>query len=204
MRIQRTISGKRVELRIEPDLEPLGHDLLAKLAELDARGPALRPGAIIGFGWANLRLDGSPDELEVQEPRFDIDALDQWRDGASDTLRVLREQIELCKRFGLEPVPSWYTSIALVEPGALEHDHVTLERQQGPGDGTSGWVIVAAKDDVPTPRAEDLQPVTIAKIWARQPDWMRVLALPPGHVAILNHGALGAIFDPGHRDLLDR
>ena len=70
------IEGHRLVAVCPDDLNAAAQSMLAKFAELHARGPALHPGSVIDFGWAPLRIEAMGDVWFVCEPDFAHDRLD--------------------------------------------------------------------------------------------------------------------------------
>ena len=64
------IEGHRLVAVCPDDLNAAAQSMLAKFAELHARGPALHPGSVIDFGWAPLRIEAMGDVWFVCEPDF--------------------------------------------------------------------------------------------------------------------------------------
>ena len=57
-----------IVVSVADDQERQGKAILAKLAELDARGPELKEGSTIDFGWSRLTLEDGYDELRLHGP----------------------------------------------------------------------------------------------------------------------------------------
>jgi hypothetical protein len=208
MRLSRNIGAHVVVAHVPPSLAPLGEDLLAKLAELDAKGPPLHEGSTIAFGWAKLTLEeGESDgELVVAEPDFHGDALHRTFRDVGATLEVIADQLRVCKRAGAVPQDSWYASRVLCKRGALDERRVYLERRAPQREDDSGWYVGPAEQGGAAQEitAADLESVYVYELYARRRELLDVMALPIGYLAVFSDSAIVSVVDPANEDVWSR
>ncbi|WP_437942620.1 immunity protein Imm33 domain-containing protein [Sorangium sp. So ce341] len=204
MRLTRTIRGNQIVVNVPPSLAPLGDDLLTKLAELDAKGPGLREGSTIAFGWAKLTLKDDVDELVVVEPDYSGDALHDTFGDVGDTLRVIANQLRVCKRVGATPQDTWYASRVLFKRGALDERCVYLERRSPRHEDDSGWYIGPAEGPAEQRRvvtADDLDSMYVYELHKRRRELLDAMALPVGYLAVFSDSAIVHVLDPQNEDV---
>jgi hypothetical protein len=178
----------------------MAHSTLNKLRAIDARGPALRPGSVVMFGWAPLKLFDEDGDWVLHEPDFRQPQL-TWVRGIGTTLRVLNWQAAVIHALGVTPRQTLYDDFVLVEPGAESAPHVFLDRVEPRLDHESGWY--AGVDREGCDRAE-IEPMFIpaARLLDSCPHWVPYLALPPGFHLVFQDHRLVQVFDPdGHNCL---
>jgi len=203
MKLTREIGGKRIAVHVPPSLAPLGEDLLEKLAELDAKGPPLSDGSTIAFGWTQLTLEERGDELVVREPDYCGDALHDTVSDVGYTLRVIVDQLRVCKRVGAEPQDTWYASRLLVKRGALDEERVYLERKPPMHAEDSGWYLgtVNGALEREAPSADDLEMLYVYELFPKRYGLLRAMALPVGYLAVFSRMSIEHVLDPSNDDV---
>lgn len=182
--------------------EPLtgaARSLLEKLRELHARGPALHPGSVIEFGWAPLRIEESDDAWYLCEPEFAHGA-QRFVRGVGVTLRVLDDQARVIHLVGAVPRATRFDETVLVADQAWDAPKVICDRARTEVARYSGWYI--GPDDSGRERSDpSAKPVTAGELAVRRPQWMAVLALPPGYLAAFEDDRLTAVYDDSSREV---
>jgi len=195
MRHQRLIGSTTVIVECGDDLRPQAEGLLGKLAELHERGPALRDGTTIEFGWAPLRLRAADGGLLVCEPDFDGNPWQDWAPTVDRTLRVLSGQVALLNTLGVAGVPARFDDKVVAARGCLDVPRIYLERVTPEAAHDSGWYIDTV-DGPDTPRPPDeLEGLYVYQLLARRPPVLPLLALPPGYLAVMNGDEVEGIAD---------
>ena len=201
MNLSRQIDGQQVTISVADHHGPLGEDVLETLQKLDAKGPPLRDGMHVAFGWTVLTLTRVGEELRVYEPDFRSDPLQFTSPMVYDTLWVLAAQISLCKKVRVEPQVAWYTHQVLVRRGVLDERRVYLERRAPSTADDSGWFIGSVeKHDQPP--LSDLDAMPVLEVYRRRRTLLEAMALPTGYLAVYDGDVLEAVLDSGNHNLL--
>jgi hypothetical protein len=187
------LDGHRLVAVCPKELNPAAESLLAKFAELHSRGPKLHPGSIIDFGWAPLRIDESGDAWFVCEPNFAHDAA-SFVPGVAVTLRVLDDQARIVRLLGVTPLATRFDQTVLVDERTWHVPDVIANRLRPGRLGDSGWYIMPDETELQGPPPE-AQPIVAGKIAISRPGWVKVFALPPGHLAVFRNSRLVEIYD---------
>ena len=207
MELKRKIGAHVIVLLVRDDLGPMAEDLLDTLEKLDAKGPALREGTRIAYGWTTLTLaEGYESEpsLDIREPDLDSeDPLQITLAGADETLDVILQQGSVCKLVDVEAVASWYMHDVRLAPGVLDEDAVYLHRQRPTSDHDTGWYIgsVANQNGV---RPEDVETMPVWQVFQRRRALLQVMALPIEYLAIVKYTYVDAILDPSNKEIYRR
>jgi hypothetical protein len=180
------------------DLDPAADSLLAKLAELHRRGPALGPGSVIDFGWAPLRIESGADGAwAVCEPDV-LGDLRYFVPGASVTLRILDDQARVIRSLGVAPEATRFNELVSVADRALAETAVYLDRSAAHRDGHSGWYAWPGGDEE---EPGEVRQILAGKLVLLRPCWMRALALPLQYGARFVDDRLVAVIDRECREI---
>jgi hypothetical protein len=204
--LKRTIGDRVVVVSVADDYAPLGEDLLTTLEKLDAKGPPIKEGSRIAYGWSQLTIADNLAErgtLEVQEPDFDGDPMHDTRSGVYDTTDVLFLQGRLCKQLKVEPTAAWFAHGVVLMRGVLDQKKVYLQRQAPSSQQDTGWYI-GPVDKKAQPKPEDLETLPVWKIFQQRRNLLEAMALPVGYLAVFNGSYLEAVLDPNNREVLRR
>jgi hypothetical protein len=197
------IDGQRLVANCDPELDHAAQSLLAGLARMNAAGPKLKPGSLVDFGWAMLRIETHGDHWVVCEPDYDSDPLD-WKPQVDETVWVSKEQAEL--HASLPNVPIERTrgdqQIHFVAD-ALSADAVYLHRLAPDGAQDSGWFVGTEADFVARVPA-GAKTALAGELISVEPDWASVLILPVGFSARFEQGRLAAILDARRHQVYPR
>lgn len=193
--LRRKIGGYEVAVECGDDLRPQAEGLLTKLSELNERGPALRDGTVIDFGWTPITLRAEGQTLVVCEPDFDGDPARDFAPTVDKTLRVLKWQIGLLNAIGAEGVPARFADKVVIAKGCLSLFRVYLERIEVTREADSGWYV--GDPDRPDAResVSELEGVYVFQLLKARPALMKVLALPPGYLVVMEGDEPESIFD---------
>ncbi len=193
MRFRRVIGEFEVVAACASDLEPQATGLLDKIAELHDRGPAIRDGTTIRFGWSLLTLAGAGHELEVCEPDFLADPLRERLPQVEFTLRVVSQQAALLTSLRVEGLDAGYRDRVVTAKGSLDASRIYLERSEPERPEDSGWYIGPVEE--PERAAEDLEALYVYEIFQKRQPLMAALALPHGCLVVFQDSLIEAVFD---------
>jgi hypothetical protein len=203
MKLTRRIANKQVTIHGADDLKPQAEALLDKLAELDAKGPALHAGSVIDFGWSRLTLEAEGDELVVSEPDFLSDPTKRTSTGVEATLRISLRQAELLQRLGVEGVDARWDSTLALQRGALSTARVYLERMESQNPGFSGWYLGEVRDSGPVER-KDVESMPVYRLYTERPELLTALALPPGWLVVFDGQIIEAALNPAGENVWEK
>ena len=202
MRLTITLpDGPSIVVAVGDDQERQGQAILQKLAELDARGPRLKDGSTIDFGWSRFTLKERRGALQVYEPHFLGDALNDTHPTIANTIDVETAQVSVLTAIGnVNGVDARYDMTVYVKRGSLEKDRVFLQRQ-APEGRHSGWYIGESGnwDEV---KADDVDVMYVFQVYKARPALLNVMALPPGYIAAMNRSIIEAVMEPGGKVVL--
>lgn len=206
MKHKRRIGEHVVIVSTAEDLAPLAEDLLDTLERLDARGPKLRDGFKIGYGWVMLTLEEGlteDDSLDVLEPNLFTNPLEHTKSTVHETFDVLLEQGRACKLVHAEPIAAWYTHDVQLAPGVLDEDKVYLLRRPPTSDHDTGWYIGSVVEPE-GPKAEELETLPVWRIFQKRRELLDAMALPFGYMAVVVGTYIDAILDPSNKEVYRR
>ena len=201
MRLRRPLGGKTLAVACDPALREQAEGLLDALAGLDARGPALRDGSTIQFGWSRLTLRADGPDLLVHEPDFAADPRRALSPRVDHTLRVLVAQTALLRTVGLEGDTVPYDGRVLIARGVLEEPAIYMERKPPVDSRDSGWYVGPTADRGEL-GVDDLELVYVHDLLRLRPALLALLPLPVGTLAVLDTERVTAIFDANGNALL--
>ncbi len=187
-----------LQAECDDDLEPQARALLSTLAEMHTRGPALRSGSLIQYGWVDLLLEDTQTAspvLRVCEPDFLGAGVQQRLPRVDYSLRVLREQASLLHALGCTGEETRYTDSVVLASGCLLEPRIYLERRSAVREGDSGWFI----GPVEPADSDELEAIPAHQLLSLRPEVMPVLGLPRGFIATFNGEHLEAILDQEDR-----
>ncbi len=201
MKFKHRFNGKTIIVHCRKTLAEQAEGLLAKLEELDRRGPPLRDGSTIRFGWSPLTLHSEGDALVVHEPDFSRDPRLGQRPRIDETLQVLKEQAFLLHMVAAEGESAAYDSQVVIEKECLADLSIYLERSAPVDKRDSGWFIgrVSGKE---TLVEEDLTSLPVFELMRQRPGVMKALALPAGWMVVFLGDDIQAVFDERGEDRL--
>lgn len=168
--------------------------MLDALAAMHRRGPRLKPGSQIDFGWAILQIEAHPDHWAVCEPDYSKAPL-EWKPQVDETIWTLNHQAALhAKLPGVAVERTRGDQQFHLAPDALFADIAYLHRLSPSSAQDSGW-YAATRGDLMDLALEQTQPVMAGSLLEVEPEWTSVLNLPVGFVAQFDHDRLVAVFD---------
>lgn len=196
MKTTRQMGSLQAAVFHDDSLTAEAQGLLKKLAELHAKGPALRDGTTIDFGWSRLTLLQRGDELVVHEPDFDGNPFAGGVPDVSRTLGVLRAQLALTAAVGVEPYATRFDQKVALVRGGLELPRIYLERRATSNAEDSGWFIGDAAGAPPRrATAETIDVLWVFQLLRRRRAVMQVLALPAPFLVVFDGENIEAIVD---------
>lgn len=167
--------------------------LLSDFAGMHQRGPQLKNGSRVRYGWVDLQLSQIENVLHICEPDFlnDITHFIPWLD---TTLMVLASQAKIIQAAGCAPKNTLYTDQIILARGCLEKPGVYLERQEPSRPDDSGWYIGSTSRES-TPPNENLEAIRAYQLLSSRPALMQVLALPVAYLAVFDQSRLVKVVD---------
>ena len=203
MKFRRQIGSQIVVAECGDDLADQANALLDTLEQLHTRGPALRNGTSIEFGWSPLELRARDSELIVCEPDFAGDPFRDSRPKVDDTLRVLRDQVLVGKRIGVEPVAAYFSKKVIIAMDSVYAYRVYLERKSPAFEDDSGWYVgeVSPGQQAGSNEPKDYDQRYIYEFLVLRRELMPLFALPCGYLAIVAGETIQALFDSNGKDV---
>jgi hypothetical protein len=201
MKLQRKIGDYEIVVACKDDFKDQGESLLKKLAELNERGPALKDGTLIEFGWAPIRLQADGDVLVVCEPDFDGDALKNFVKGVDRVLQVLTWQAKILRATGVKGEPSHFNQKLVMVKACLSLRRIYLEREPTERKDDTGWYIGDEKRPEAREQVSELEGIYVWQLVKLRPALMKVLAFPPGYLILMEGDEPESILDPAGKDL---
>ncbi len=201
MKFQKKIGGYLITTFCSPTLAEQANSLFNKLSELNKTGPQLRDGTIIRFGWSDLKLVQQKDELALYEPDFSKNPKQDFLHQVTITLQVLKEQSKLLNEIGVTGLDCSYLEKVVTAKGCLNKPDIYLERSKQTEKNDSGWYIGETSDNGKEHTLDDFESHYIFEIFQIRPSIMRVLALPPGYLAVFKEDEIKAILNDKNKNL---
>lgn len=202
MKFTRSLNGLVLEAECDASLRLPAGQLLDDLSDLHRRGPPLRDGSTVLYGWALLRLRQAVRTLRVEEPDFLGGSIRDYVPGVGLTLKVLDEQARLMRGLDCSPRPTFCTDEVVAARGCLGNADLYLERQAPVKAGDSGWYIGPASESAPG--AGELEVIKAYRLITLRPELLVVLALPERYLATFSDGQLCSIIDEKDRRVWSR
>lgn len=191
--IEKVISDVTLVANCELSLESHGRWLLDRLAE--TRSWVL-DGEPLRVGWSLFTPRRVGPRIWVHEPDFDSDPLQSTRNDISVSIGVLAQQIEVVRRVGATPLDVSFSDVIEVQREALEVPDAVLERFEVANKGHSGWIAKPRGDD-----SGELRRIAIFELLRTRREWLQVLCLPPGYLAVFRQADIEAILDRNDNDV---
>jgi hypothetical protein len=192
------LEGHRLVAVCPDDLNAPAQSMLAKFAELHARGPALHPGSVIDFGWAPLRIEAMGEVWFACEPDFAHDGRN-FVPSVAVTLRVLDEQARVIKLARAQPHATRYDETVRIDKRAWDAPRVMVTRLPTKTAKDSGWYVMP--DETEASPHPDEQSMTAGKLAIVRPAWTKVFALPPKYLTIFEGDRLLEVYDEESRQV---
>jgi hypothetical protein len=172
------------------------------LSELNDKGPALKDGSIIRFGWSDLKLSQEGNELVIMEPDFENDPLNHFIPQVTTTLEILLQQFSLLYKINVPPGNCYYRDKIIIAKDCLQKKDIYMERSKIEDKNDSGWFIGENKTDKKEYSNENLEAIYTFQILKARPELMKTLALPDGYLVTFSGDAITAIIDDKNKNLL--
>jgi hypothetical protein len=193
MTVESHLNNNRLVAVCPESLNKPAESLLAKFAELDARGPRLQPGSIIDFGWAPLRIEAIGDAWFVCEPDFAHDA-EGFVPTVAVTLQVLDGQARVIRQLRVNSHVTRFDQTVLIDERAWQAPRVVIDRITTKIPRDSGWHVMPAGTEAPDQPSQS-KPINAGKLATLRPEWMKVFALPPGYLTVFDQSHLAEVYD---------
>jgi hypothetical protein len=193
MILKRPIAGDVVVIRCADHLSSQADFVLGVIArDVEVGKLHLRDGIRIELGWSVLTLRREADGgMTLHEPDFDEDPFTRLRSDVSATLTVIAAQNDVLRATGARGVRVRFDQKIVLASGVLQLAHVYLQRSADVAKDDSGWFI----GPVDEPLAEQLEAVYVYQLLSTRPEFLRVLTLPSGYLAIFSDGTIESIVD---------
>lgn len=196
MRFERPIDDWLLTCACGDDLAVQATALLAKLEELHRKGPPLRDGSTIQFGWSRLRLLATAEGLLVAEPDFDRDAESGVFPEVDRSLRVQAQQAAICAAVGAAGDDVRFDQTLVIEKDCLTKPILYLSRAVTQHREFSGWFVGTSPGIQSHAAPEALEIILVYHLLALRSPLLSVLQLPTGYLAMFNGAELATAFDP--------
>ena len=194
------LGGLKLVARCDDGLAVQARSLLELLAGLRGKGKGLADGVTVQFGWLVLTLRRRGKKLLVCEPDFDGDPFHDLREEVSCTLSVLVGMTAVLNRLGVNGLSARFDDKVVAAKGRLAERRVYLQRSK-PRPGDSGWYVGPVDGRVPEKKPASYESLYVYELLRRRPNLLRVLALPPGFLAVFDGDEVEAIVDPNNNDV---
>jgi hypothetical protein len=204
MTIRKKIGAFEVVANCAEEQHAQATSLLDKLAELNAKGPALKDGSVIRFGWSDLKLLQQENELIVSEPDFKKDPFREFLPQVTETLGVLSVQTQLLSKAKVDGIDSLYSSRVIMDKGCLGEREVYLERTEPADETDSGWFIGTTDNGDVERSTENLEAIYVFQVFQIRPALLNVMAFPPGYLAVFDGDEIQAVVNSQNQNVLLR
>jgi hypothetical protein len=186
------------------DLTEQVNDLFIKLNELDSKGPPLRDGTTIDFGWSKLMLKGNEKELVIHEPDFFHNPFSDYLPRVDTTLDVLTQQVSVLNQLRIGGTTAYYSHRIILSKDSLGKDKIYLERSEGMQKDDTGWFIGDVDNKTDDDPPENYEVLRVFELLQKRPALMQVLALPPGCLVVFVKDKIVQVFDGSGKNLWTR
>lgn len=199
MSVVQQIGHIRLSINCAANLDSQANAVLTKIAVLHSGGSQLRDGSTIQFGWTVFTLQKENGGLTVCEPAFEGNALGELKNSADISLGVLTEQVAVLHKVGESGFDICFSDYLISAQGALHARRIYLQRKQ-PMHEDSGWYIGDVEHPELAHDKEQLLSLRMFELWKLLPSALRVLALPPGFLVVMEGDEIKSIVDPEDRE----
>lgn len=175
--------------------------LFEKFSELNRRGPALRDGTVIRFGWSDLKLSLQGNELIITEPDFGGNPFRDYLPQVTITLEVLTEQVDTLKRTGANGVAAGFRDKVIISKDCLKQEKIYLERTETDEEGDSGWYIGEVEAQPGDPKEKELEAIYLFQLYQIRPALMKVLSFPAGYLIVFNGDNIEAVLNDKNKNI---
>ena len=204
MKFQKQIGPFLITANCAQQFSKQAEALLKKLAELNEKGPALRDGTVIRFGWSDLKLIQHDEELVVYEPDFSKNPFEDYVADVTSTIQVLVEQTNLLHHIHIEGIACIYSDRIILAKGALDVEEIYLQRSASTPKNNSGWYIGKTRDDNKKEKEiQDYESRYGFEVFQIRPSLMKCLVLPVGFLVLMNGNRIESIVDVDNNNVLN-
>lgn len=193
MTLEKVIEEVTLVANCEPSLQSHGRWLLDRLSETRSWVVEGQP---LQVGWSLFTPVRVGARIWVHEPDFECDPERNTRNEISVSVGILAQQIEVVRRAGVTPRDVYFADVMEVQQGALEATDAVLERFETANRGHSGWIAKPRGDD-----SGELRRIPVFELLRRRREWLQVLCLPPGYMAVFRRSDIEAILDRDDNDV---
>ncbi|WP_309479522.1 immunity protein Imm33 domain-containing protein [Brevibacillus agri] len=176
-------------------LEKQADFLLDLFADVENESGPLRNGAKIQVGWTILIInerEGHEGQMEIVAPDYDTNPFTETNRDLSVSLYVQMAQNHCLQTLQLAGETALFQDKIVVAKGALEEEHVYLQRAEQAEAGDSGWYLGPVQGEVDS---DGLESYYIFQLLKRRPSLLQALALPCGYIAVLKGDQIEAVLD---------
>ena len=195
------LGDERVRLECSDAVADLVPPVLNLLTALHEHGEPMAAGLALRWGWSELVLVRSPDgALQLHEPDFGGDPLEDLRPDVTATLQVQAATRELLASCGVQPHPVRFDELVVVAGDPFDASVLMAQRNPPSAPGDSGWYVSAR------PGFEDgaLSPRMVFELLDARPGLLPALALPAGWQVVLDGDDVVRVVDDRDRDVVRR
>jgi hypothetical protein len=177
----------------DESLQQYAKQLLQDLSDMHFKGPPLKSGSKIHYGWVTLTLNKKDNLLEICEPDFINHDLQRHIANLDLTLKVLAEQSILHHQLNIIPQSISYLDSILVTKDCLKEIDIYIERQKPVRDSDSGWYIGSVDNNAS--KEKEFYSIKVYELLQLRPEIMAALTLPEKYIAVFSDKKLIEILD---------
>ncbi|RNB51995.1 hypothetical protein AAFJ72_16600 [Brevibacillus gelatini] len=169
--------------------------LLDLFADVEHENGPLRNGAKIQVGWTILIVkerEGHEGQMEIVAPDYDTNPFTETNRDLSVSLYIQMAQNHCLQTLQLTGEAALFQDKIVVAKGALEEEHVYLQRAEQREAGDSGWYLGPVRGEVDS---DGLESYYIFQLLKHRPSLLQALALPRGYIAVFRGDQIEAVLD---------
>ncbi len=195
------LGDERVSVECLDGAAHLVPPVLSLLTALHEYGEPMTEGLVLRWGWSELVLvRGADGRLQVHEPDFGGEPLEDFRPDVTSTLQVQAATRELLASCQVEPLPVRFDELLVAAGDAIAAPVLMAQRNEPSAEGDSGWYLGAR----PGFEDGDLATRMVFELLDLRPALLPALALPAGWQVVLDGDSIVRVVDDRDRDVLRR
>lgn len=172
--------------------------LLDLLQRLENEKGSLKDGSKIQVGWTILTIRQSENEAIVLAPDYNKNPFVDTTEDLTLSLFVQLKQNYCLNRMKLDGEPALFQDKFVAAAGALQTEHVYLERSNQRVAGDSGWYLGRVEG---SEQDQSLEAYYVFQLLKLRPSLLQALAIPRGHLVVFNGNEIEAVLDDKDMDL---
>ncbi|MED1785773.1 hypothetical protein P4V43_28565 [Brevibacillus fortis] len=166
--------------------------LLDLFADVEDEIGPIKNGAKIQVGWTILLVFERDGYMEIVAPDYDTNPFTETTSDLSVSLVVQMAQNNCLQTVRAEGESVLFQDKIVVAKGALEQEHVYLQRAEDVRKGDSGWYLGPVEGEVDSDQLESYYVYQLVQL---RPSLLQVLALPRGYIVVFQGDQIEAVLD---------